>query len=238
MASKEKMDFLNKYTLSKEFTVKLLNLDEINALNEEIIPNEWKDALRESKQEHKIKNVLSIWEKHVASEMSNTISFLSEFLIDVELMNIGGRYSMLYSLKNSKGKILYYEGRNPKDIFNNKQLKKVWGKFPEKIREFYENVHSGFYYYPSKSMGLSSLENVVCLDKYEWGIIEEIGIDNLKIDLTSSYEFFSNGMGTYVVIDYENCDDGNAVLWSSKEETEYSLNFWDVVDEWMVIGFE
>lgn len=45
-------------------------------------------------------------------------------------------------------------------------------------------------------------------------------------------------MGYYVVIDYNNCEEGNATLWSSKEEAEYNLNFWDVVDEWIVIGFE
>nr|WP_252250059.1 hypothetical protein [Clostridium sp. ZBS13] len=87
-------------------------------------------------------------------------------------------------------------------------------------------------------MGLSSLENVVYLDDYEWGIIDDIESQNLKIDLGSSYGFFSNGMGTYVVIDYNNCDNDNATLWSSKEEPEYNLKFWDTVDEWTVIGFE
>lgn len=153
-------------------------------------------------------------------------------------MKIGSRYSILYSIKNQRGKVVYYEGRNPKENFNNDQLEEDWPNIPLKIREFYKNVHNGFYYYPSKSMGLDPLEEVTYLDEYEWGILEDIGEENLKIDLSSSYGFFSNGMGTYVVIDYKNCDHGNAALWSSKVEPEYNLKFWDVVDEWMVIGFE
>ncbi len=52
--------------------------------------------------------------------------------------------------------------------------------------------------------GLESLEDVTYLDDYEWEIVDEIGEHNLRIDLTSSYGFFSNGMGTYVVVDYKN----------------------------------
>jgi hypothetical protein len=238
MSNEEKIKFLNKYTLSKKLSVKILSKDEINNIEEGIIPNEWKEVFKEVEKSNKIKKMLELWEKHVNKEMSNTISFLNEFLIDVEIMNIGNRYSILYSVKNSRGKVLYYEGRNSKDTYKNEQLEKNWHRLPLKIREFYENVHSGFYYYPSRSMGLSSLENVIYLNEYEWGILEDIGEQDLKIDLTSSYGFFSNGMGTYVVIDYKNCDNDNATLWSSKEKPDYNLKFWDVVDEWTVIGFQ
>ncbi|MBN1076084.1 SMI1/KNR4 family protein [Clostridium botulinum] len=205
MINEEKINFLNKYTLNKKLSIKILNVDEINNLEEGVIPCEWKEAFNEVEKSKKIKKILEIWEKNVKDEMSNVISFFKEFLLDVEFMNVGNKYSILYSIKNSNGKILYYEGGNPKHNLKNEHLKKSWNKIPEKLRAFYENVHNGFYYYPSKSMGLSSL---------------------------------SNGMGTYVVIDYNNCDNDNATLWSSKEEPEYNLKFWDTVDEWTVIGFE
>ncbi|WP_252250544.1 hypothetical protein [Clostridium sp. ZBS13] len=38
-------------------------------------------------------------------------------------------------------------------------------------------------------MVLSSCENVVYLDDYECGIIDDIGSQNLRIDLGSSYVF-------------------------------------------------
>lgn len=87
-------------------------------------------------------------------------------------------------------------------------------------------------------MGLEFLENIMYLDDYEWGIVDEIGEYNLKIDFVFLYGFFSNGMGIYVVVDYKNSLGDNVILWFLKEESEYNLNFWDVVDEWMVIGFE
>ncbi|WP_252250060.1 hypothetical protein [Clostridium sp. ZBS13] len=58
-------------------------------------------------------------------EMSNVISFFKEFLLDIEFMNVGNKYSILYSIKNSNGKILYYEGGNPKHNLKNEHLKKI-----------------------------------------------------------------------------------------------------------------
>ncbi|WP_286674144.1 hypothetical protein [Clostridium sp. ZBS13] len=41
-----------------------------------------------------------------------------------------------------------------------------------------------------------------------------------------------------MAIDYNNCNNDNATLWSQKEESGYNLKFRDTVDEWTVIGFE
>ncbi|MBL1705580.1 SMI1/KNR4 family protein, partial [Klebsiella pneumoniae] len=30
----------------------------------------------------------------------------------------------------------------------------------------------------------------------------------------------------------------NATLWWTNKEPRYNMNFWDIVDEWIVIGFE
>lgn len=102
-----------------------------------------------------------------------------------------------------------------------------------------ENVHNRFYYYASVFMGLVDLENVTFLgdNDLEWGIIDEIE-EPLQIDLHTLFGFFSNGMGTYVAIDYKNCENDNVTLWSAKDLPEYNINFWDMVDEWIVIGFE
>lgn len=148
-------------------------------------------------------------------------------------------YSILYTIKNRLGEELYYEGRIPQTSFDNEELRKSWGEVPVKIREFYENVHNGFYYYASGAMGLVSLEDVAFLgdDDFDWSIIDDLE-EPLQIDLNTSFGFFSNGMGSYIAIDYKNCNNDNATLWSANDQPEYHINFWDYVDEWIVIGFE
>lgn len=238
MNNKDKLEFLNKYTLTKGLTVDFLDIEDIE---DNQIPETWRDIFREKEKKRKINKMLRIWEEYLGKELSNTIAYFREFLEDIELMKIGNRISVLYSVKSfQKGRILYYEGGNPKNIENKmpNELKINWNKLSEKIRGFYSFVHNGFYYYPSKSMGLDKIENVTHLDDYEWEVIEDLGISDVKLDLTTSYGFFSNGMGTYVVIDSDNCIDDTATLWSSKNEPKYDLNFWDVVDEWLVIGFD
>lgn len=237
MNDKEKIEFLNKYTLSKENKVRLLSTDDIEEIPEGLFPKVWKEVFCEKEIDLKIKKMLNIWKTYVGKEMSNTISYLEEFLIDIEIMNIGKYYSVLYTIKNQDNKVKYYEGNNPYDKRLNKKLNEYWHLVPDDIKKFYDNVHNGFYYYPSKGMGLDSYNDVTYLNDEEWGIIDEIGEENLILNLSTSFGFFNNSIGTYVVVD---CEKGinDAILWSAKDEPEYNLKFWDVVDEWMVIGFQ
>ncbi len=154
-------------------------------------------------------------------------------------MDVEGEYSVLYTIKNSKGDILYYEGRNPQKGQKNVELEGLWDKTPSSIQRFYENVHDGFYYYASESMGLVPLESVTYLgdEDIEWSIIDDLE-EPIKINLDSSFGFFSNGMGSYIAIDYTNCVDNNATFWSAKLKPKYNISFWSYVDEWVVIGFE
>jgi len=103
MVDQDKIKFLNKYTLSKKVSVSILSVDEINNIGRDVIPNEWRQVFKEKEKSSKINGMLELWEKYVGREMRNTISFMKEFLIDIEVMNIGNRYSILYSIKNSKG---------------------------------------------------------------------------------------------------------------------------------------
>ncbi|WP_110955880.1 SMI1/KNR4 family protein [Anaerosinus massiliensis] len=229
----KKYEFLKKYNRD----VKIISLDENNNLDSNILPNEWIKLFKEEKGIGRIEFLLKIWKKHVGKELCNTIAYLNDYLEDVELIKIAERYSILYTIKNSKGHTLYYEGRNPNEEFNNGNLEESWNKLPISIRKFYENVHNGFFYYASESMGLVPLESVTYLNDYEWGILDELK-EPLQLDFKTSFGFFSNGMGGYVVSDYQNCNNNNGTLWWKDDQPDYKINFWDVVDEWIVIGFE
>ncbi|URZ08858.1 SMI1/KNR4 family protein [Clostridium felsineum] len=227
---KEKVQFLRRYHKN----IQLLNWDEIDT---KLIPSEWLKVFKEKDTKERIKNILSIWEKSCGVELRNTIAYLYENTIDIDLVEYDGRYLVLYSIKTSDGEIEYYVGGNPNEKFNNPKLQKVWSKFPDSIRRFYETVHNGFYYYASESMGLVPIQSVTFFDDDEWGIIEDLE-EPLQINLETTFGFFKSGMGGYVAVDHNNCDNNNATLWFSNSQPRYNIDFWDIVDEWIVIGFE
>ena len=228
-----------KINYLKNENVRILTVDEISGLNNNEIPIKWKNIFYNDDIKGNINLLLSLWEKNVGSELRNTISYLYENLINIEIMEVEGVYSILYTIKNSKGDILYYEGGNPQKGQKNIELEDLWCKIPSSIQSFYENIHDGFYYYASESMGLVPLESVTYLgdEDIEWSIIEDLE-EPLKISLDSSFGFFTNGMGSYVAIDVTNCIDDNASFWSAKLKPKYNISFWSYVDEWIVIGFE
>lgn len=232
----EKIEFLNKYTLNED-KVELLDINEVKEIPDNIIPREWKNIFNEVDMRKRINQILYIWKLNVGEEMSNTISFLEEFLKEIDLMKIGEKYSVLYTIVNEDNEIEYYQGNNPYEKRNNKSLDEFFESLPKSLQDFYNKLHNGFYYYPSKGMGLSAYNDILHLSDEEWGIIEDIGEENLQLNLETSFGFFSNSMGTYVAIDFEK-DIDRSILWSAKDEPEYDLNFWDVVDEWTVIGFQ
>lgn len=229
----DKLQLLKKYRKN----VKLVNSDEIDDLTSGEISINWLNAIKEKDNRKKVYKALEIWKEFVAIDLRNTISYLQENLIDIDLIKDNDNYSILYSVRVEDGDIDYYEGGISNNHVNNGRLKEVWYKMPQSIRNFYENLHNGFYYYPSGAMGLIPLENVTFFGDDEWGVIEELE-EPLQIDLESTFGFFNSGMGGYVAIDYNNCDDDKATLWFTNEQPKYNVNFWDIVDEWIVIGFE
>ena len=88
-------------------------------------------------------------------------------------------------------------------------------------------------------MGLEWLQRVTYFDDgCEWGILEDLE-EPLQINLHTTFGFFRSGMGGYVAVDLSKDDIINeAVVWFSGDQPEYNVNFWDVVDEWIVIGLE
>lgn len=233
----QKLEYLKKYTMRKDGYIRLIPDEEIIHIG--MIPESWLKIFGEKVTQKRIEILLDLWKDNLGIELRNTISYLSEYLENIELMEINQRYSILYTIRNRSGQIMYYEGRNPLENFNNKYLEDIWINIPNSIQNFYNNIHNGVYYYASGSMGLVPKEDVAYLgdDDFDWGILDDLE-EPLQIDLSTSFGFFSNGMGTYVAIDYKNCNGDKATLWSAKDQPEYNINFWDYVDEWIVIGFE
>ena len=235
----EKEEFIRRFSK----TAKIISLDEVNREERALIPEEWIEIFNQDDIQIKIDKILNIWRRYVLKELSNTILYLKYNIKDIDLMRQEGKegviYSILYSIQSGEGKIMYYEGRVPILKLDNDALSQEWDRIPCSIKKFYENVHNGFYHYASMSMGLVPIKYVEFLgdEDMDWAIIDELQ-EPLQLCLETSFGFFVNGMGSYIVIDCQNCTNDNAIWWSAKEQPMYNVNFWDIVDEWIVIGFE
>ncbi|MBX9967016.1 SMI1/KNR4 family protein [Priestia aryabhattai] len=229
----DKLSFLQQYRKSIEF---VSNEDLLN-IKKENIPKEWVEVFIETDKTERKDKLIALWNRVCEKELSHTISYLKENLVDVELIIDNGQYAILYSVKSENDEILYYEGGIPNKSIYDLDMQQTWSSVPQSIVKFYGKLHNGFYYMPSRAMGLVPLERVTYFKEDEWGILDDLE-HPLEINLDTTYGFFENGMGGYVAVDLNNCTDNRATLWFTNDQPEYSVDFWDIVDEWILIGLQ
>ena len=210
-------------------------LSNFKNLSNHPIPQYWRDAFQTSDFSKRKQIILGEWKKYLAEELSNTISYLEEFLEAIDLIKIGPTYSLLYSIRTYQSKsLVFYEGKIPisdrefTDHFNQSKL-----ELDGSIRDFYTHIHEGFNDYTSKSMGLDDLDMIEPIADYDWEFE-----DQLTNDISSYYNFFSNGMGKYLALDLSKPIDEGGVFWSKDELPESPIPFWDYVDEWIILGLD
>lgn len=196
----------------------------------DMIPALWVSIFREEDFETRKRAILRIWKMGAANELSITISFIEQNLVDVDLIADNGRIAVLYTFKNDNDETVQYEGIMPRKEYD----VNIWEKLPQEIKKFYQYVHDGFFEYNYQGSGLAALENIMYLDDYEWEVVDALEL-NLEINLETSYALFSSGMGGYVVIDTDKADVNEATIWSVRKAPRYHKNMWDFVDEWILM---
>lgn len=220
-----KLEFLRNYTLGQG------TLDVLAEAPDPQVPMPafWR-SLHQQDPAARVAAATDAWTATVASELSNTIAYLRDHATDIEVIRLGNAHLLLYTVVNRQGLTQYYAGGNPSQpVFaDDGSLLAHWPQVPPVLRNFYEQTHTGFFYFPARALGLESLEFIRAID---WMDIEF----EPEVDLKATFPFFSNMMGDYVVVDVT---DGQAALWWKDDPPDYGINFWDVIDEWTVIGFE
>lgn len=226
----EKLLYLKKYHRDAELiSYKVENIVEI--------PESWKKIFCTNKKEERSAATIKCWKALFANELRNTILYLEENLLDVNLIKYQGKYSILYSILSSNKKVLYYEGGNCNTTHFPGKLQSKLDNLPNSIVRFYQELHNGFFYYASGEMGLLESNDIVVFDDEEWGILDDLK-HPLKIYLPTTFGIFGSGMGGYVAVDLSDCDSCKATLWFSNRQPKYDINFWDIVDEWIVLGMQ
>ncbi|MFJ7973562.1 hypothetical protein [Psychrobacillus sp. NPDC096389] len=153
----EKLSFLNHYRKSIEF------VSNKELLNNENIPEKWLEIFKETDKIKKKDKLIALWNSVCEKELSKTISYLQENLLEFELIIDNGQYAVLYSVQSENEEILYYEGGIPTNPFFIPEMREAWSKLPGSIKKFYEKLHNGFYYLPSKAMGLVQWNTLLIL---------------------------------------------------------------------------
>ena len=88
----DKFEFLKQY----RDNIELISVNDINSY----ISEEWRSVFNEKIQHNRIQNTINIWKKHCEKELRNTISYLSENLIDVSLVKTSYGISENLDLKD------------------------------------------------------------------------------------------------------------------------------------------
>lgn len=233
---KEYIKYINSHSMRREPVEMIRDFEKIK--NAEIPPY-WKDALLCSDRSETKKILFNQWKKYCKEELKNTLAYLEQNLKDIDLKYLMGEYSLIYIINCcEKGKIGYYEGKNPMQTkeYMSTEVESFWTGLNQALTGFYENVHNGFYNYSFGGMGLDQISGVDSLANYDWGFIDEI-----DYDITNLFTFLTNGGGMYIALDTKGDMSSGTYLWNkwdAPKDKEKGLDFWKLMDEWIVMGFD
>ncbi len=222
----EKLIFLKQFRKD----VELVDLEQITDIT---IPEIWRQIFSKAEFSDRKDMIMKQWNRVLGKELPSTIAFMEENLCELDIICYRNKIAVLYGIRCEDGEIYYFEGGNPQECVNHKLLEGM----PAKLKSFYLELHNGFFFYPSRMMGLVPLDEVTYFADDEWEIIDELE-EPLQIDLDSTYGFYKNGGGGYLAVDYKNCENNIATRWFDDMEPEYNIDFWEYADIWMKIGFE
>ncbi|MDR2913030.1 MAG: hypothetical protein LBV38_07085 [Alistipes sp.] len=174
----EKLTYLKRFSPDTE----LIKWGDLSEDDIRTLPAYWREALSEPLASNRCKAVLAAW-KNYDYQFESTRLYLTDNLLDIELIERGRAFSLLYSIKNTLGGVAYYEGKNPLTKKIPVEIQPSWGMLPLSITKLYDGLHNGWCYFASQSNGLSPVEELFLLSDRDWGILNEIDLASLPFKL-------------------------------------------------------
>jgi len=156
-----------------------------------------------------------------------TLTLLQRCLIGTVLL-AEREPSLIYIFEDTED-YYYYIGGAPLSTRNSTPTQTH--KLPRDIRELYLNLHNGFTFHPSNSMGPLPVEQLAeILDLYDGSN------PGFPSGLTG---VLHNGAGDYLCI-IPDTDSEHAAIWWHElpDRLESGIDFWDVMDTWISIFLE
>lgn len=163
-----------------------------------------------------------------SNEFPSVIALFNDSLLGTVLL-LGDEIELLYVFHDASG-FYYYVGGMPVEGggIENGELKNL----PGRLQDFYREVHDGYTFYPSRSMGPQSLS-------------DQSRVSNLVDEEDDSFAenwitVFSNGGGDFIAVDANHQDDTEGLIWWHEDpmSPEEGVDIFEVMDAWMAIFLE
>ncbi|WP_028634789.1 hypothetical protein [Pseudomonas parafulva] len=161
-------------------------------------------------------------------EFPSTITLFENCLLGTVLL-LGAHIEMAYVFHDGIN-FYYYLGGTPikEDSVETVKLKHL----PQRLQDFYREVHDGYNFFPARSMGPQRICD-------QMRISELIDDDNNHFAKNWT-TVFSNGGGDYVAVDSNSHDAAEGLIWWHEEPAnpERGIDIFEVMDAWMAIFSE
>ncbi|OYD61208.1 SMI1/KNR4 family protein [Rhodococcus sp. OK302] len=220
------LEKISRYVASPE----LVEVEDLTPMEQVALPDYWLNALT-GDTAFRVSETLSQWNNFGRPILGDTYRNIKETLTDVRLLKSQNRFFLLYDVKMVDGTDLHYLGGAP--VSEGDELPAYWNKFPPSLKNFYANLHNGWYYVAGKTVGPLPLEDMFRIDSFEWSILDGLSPDEYP-DPSRCVATFRSGGGGYLCLHFgEEATKG--VVWSSTEPPEL-VDYSTYLDIWTNVG--
>lgn len=189
------------------------------------VPKDWHFVLNEESNFLRKDFILNYW-KSFSVLLPRTMTIFEEYLDDVFIITHKEQVKMVYLFLIDEDYIVYVANYPTSDS-------KI-AILPEKLREFYTQIHNGWFESISGGLGLLPLEKIQFLDESEWGLTDEI---LQSVELSKTYYVFHNAGGGYLCINTEDAANPKSLVWWTNDQPKIGIDFWSFLDSWIEVGF-
>lgn len=209
----------------------LVEIDDLTPLERMALPNYWLDALN-GDVAARISGISDQWDVFGRPILGDTYRNIKDNLSDVRLLRSENRFFLLCKIRMADGTDLCYLGTPP--VVDGDELPVYWNKFPSSLKNFYSNLHNGWYYIAGKTVGPLPLEDMFRIDSFEWSILDGLSPEEYPDPARCIATFRSGGGGGYLCL-YFGEESTRGVVWSSTEPPEL-VDYSTYLDIWTNVG--
>jgi hypothetical protein len=200
------------------------------------VPVQWQRFIDE--QAHgRMLALLAAWSAF-AAEWPSAQDFLRTMLKRLHVLREqDGTLSLLYLYTVGGNDLNFYRGRSPvTDV--PQRLRRIWDRVPASFRDFYTQLHDGWTFLPTNSMGPLPVEDWAFLSDAKFDIDADTA-RALPIDIASTVAVFHNGAGDYLCLDCAGAGEASGVIWWHDEPANPEpVDFWGILDAWVGVFLE